>query len=266
MESGKTNDALRPVQRSNLVDGVISSIREMIKDRPFEPGRKLPTEAEMARQLGVGRSTLREALRVLGHLGVVESRTGLGTFVRFASVPHAQLGTSIPLPDINEIYEFRYTIERACAPLAAERRSDAQLDSIRMLWTECCASSKANDLERFATSDAAFHAEVVAASGNRLFADAYRSASRLIKGAIAAVLACGDLHAMLDFHDELVAAIERKDRKAAVRAVNENYRESSARLRLLNAEDARKRQNLPNVAVDSPTDKRVIVPAIHDVG
>jgi DNA-binding FadR family transcriptional regulator len=235
LEIGKRGDALRPVQRSNLVDIVISSIREMIKDRPLEPGQKLPTEAEMARQLGVGRSTIREALRVLAHLGLVESRTGLGTFVRFKTAPDLRLRGSLPLPDIDEVYEFRYTIERACAPLAAERRSESQMDAIRGLWSQCRAAAEANDLERFATFDTAFHAEIVVASGNKLFEDAYRSASPVIKQAIAAILMVGHLHSMLDFHDGLVLAIERKDRKAASRAVNDNFREAAARLRLLKA-------------------------------
>jgi hypothetical protein len=52
MEIGTRRGALRPVQRSNLVDKVISHIREMIRDSLFEPGQKLPIEAEMARQLG----------------------------------------------------------------------------------------------------------------------------------------------------------------------------------------------------------------------
>jgi GntR family transcriptional regulator, transcriptional repressor for pyruvate dehydrogenase complex len=236
LETGKSGEALRPVQRSNLVDIVISSIREMIRDRPLEPGQKLPTEAEMARQLGVGRSTIREALRVLAHLGLVESRTGLGTFVRFKTAPDLRLRGSLPLPDINEVYEFRHTIEHACAPLAAERRSDSQMDAIRRLWSQCRAAAETNDLERFAVADTAFHSEIVEASGNRLFADAYRSACPVIKEGIAAVLAVGHLHSMLDFHDGLVSAIERKDRKAALQAVNENFREAAARLRLLNAE------------------------------
>jgi DNA-binding FadR family transcriptional regulator len=58
----------------------------------------------------------------------------------------------------------------------------------------------------------------------------------VIKEASAAVLAVGDLHSMLDFHDGLVLAIERQDQKAASHAVNENFREAAARLRLLNAE------------------------------
>jgi DNA-binding FadR family transcriptional regulator len=257
LETGKRSGAFRPVQRSNVVDMVISSIREMIKDRSFEPGQKLPTEAEMGRQLGVGRSTIREALRVLAHLGLVESRAGLGTFVRSETAPDLRLKGSLPLPDINEVFDFRYTIELACAPLAAERRSDKQRQAIHRLWSQCRAAAKANDLDRFAMSDTAFHAQIVEASGNKLFADAYRSASPVIKQAVAAILAVGHLHSMLDFHDGLVSAIERKDRKAASQAVKENFREAAARLRLLNverrdAESARKRgeavQSLPSVS------------------
>jgi GntR family transcriptional regulator, transcriptional repressor for pyruvate dehydrogenase complex len=229
-----SDDVFQPVQRSSLVDNVISSVRELIVGGQFTAGQCLPSEADMARRLGVGRSTVREALRVLAHLGFIESRTGLGTYVSSRGGPTLRLKGSLTLPEINEVFEFRYTIELACARLAAERRSDRQIEAIRQRWTECRSAAAAGDLDRFAVADTAFHSEIVEASGNTLLADAYRSASPLIKEAIAAILGVGHLNSMADFHDGLVVAIEKKDAIAASQAVNENFGEAAARIRLSN--------------------------------
>ncbi len=229
----KTKDVLRPVPRSNLVDTVIAHVREMILGGHFRPGERLPAEADVARQLGVGRSTIREALRVLSHLGLVESRTGSGTYVASQVKPDLEVQGSLALPAIREVYEFRYAIEIACAPLAAERRTDKQMDVIRELWSNCRAAAAENNLTRFAATDTDFHTKIIEASNNSMFVSAYRFASPLIREAISAVLAVGKLNSMRDFHDELVRAIDRKDPKAALRSVKENFGEATARLRMI---------------------------------
>jgi DNA-binding FadR family transcriptional regulator len=72
---------LPKVPRTSLVDEVIAAMRAMLSEDAWSPGTKLPSEQQLGRELGVGRSTVREALRVLEHLGLVESRSGLGTYV-----------------------------------------------------------------------------------------------------------------------------------------------------------------------------------------
>ncbi len=125
---------LGKVERSHLIDQVIAAYRKALKSRTYKPGDRLPSENDMAGQLGVGRSTVREALRVLRHLGLVESRNGRGAFVvRRDSEAGSQMS---PISaDVREIFEFRYALEFAVVRLAAERRSTRHLKALRAAWT-----------------------------------------------------------------------------------------------------------------------------------
>src|SRR5919198_5010069 len=78
--------ALSSLRRGPLVELVAAQLREQVASGAWPVGSRLPTEAELGRQLQVGRSTLREAVRVLVHVGLLETRQGAGTFVR-AAVP-----------------------------------------------------------------------------------------------------------------------------------------------------------------------------------
>ena len=229
----ETKEVFRPLQRSSLVDDAIAQIREMIVSGHFSVGQRLPSEPVVAKQLGVSRSTIREALRVLSHLGLVESRAGSGTYVASQVRSDFQLAGSLELPGIHDVYEFRYAIDIACVPLAAARRTDAQMKAIREAWAQVRAAATDNDLIGFAVAVTAFHSEIVKASGNELFMAAYRSAAPMIVEAVKAILAVGQLKSMRDFHEGLVLAIERRNAKAASQAVNENFKEVEARLHLL---------------------------------
>src|SRR5205807_5276673 len=131
------------------VDDAIAQIRGMIVSGHFSVGQRLPRETVVAKQLSVGRSTIREALRVLSHLGLVESRAGSGTYVASQIRSDLELTGSLKLAGIHDVYEFRYAIDVACAPLAAARRTDAQMEAIREAWSQIRAAATDNDLVRF---------------------------------------------------------------------------------------------------------------------
>lgn len=229
----QAKEVFRPLQRSNLVDDAIAQIRQMIMNGHFSVGQRLPSEAAVAKQLSVGRSTIREALRVLAHLGLVESRAGSGTYVASQTKSERKLTEFLELPGVHDVYEFRYAIDVACAPLAAARRTDDQMKLIRQAWARIRTAATANDLTAFAKEVTAFHAEIVKATGNDMFVAAYSSASPMIVEAVKAVVAVGELKSMRDFHEGLVLAIERRDTRAASQAVNINFEEVKARLHLL---------------------------------
>src|SRR5690242_18569716 len=73
---------LHSAARTPLVDQVIAQLREQISSGEWPVGSKIPTEPDLVAALGVGRNTLREAVRALAHLGLLESRQGAGTYVR----------------------------------------------------------------------------------------------------------------------------------------------------------------------------------------
>src|SRR5260221_8638072 len=74
-----------PLQRHNLADAVVSKLQQQLSLGEYQPGQKLPSEPELMRQFGVGRSTIREAIRILANTGLVSVQQGSGTFVESQS-------------------------------------------------------------------------------------------------------------------------------------------------------------------------------------
>ena len=221
------------LSRTSLVDEVIYAIQRMVGEGGWTKGSKLPTEQDLGRQLGVGRSTIREALRVLGHLGVVESRAGLGTYVVNRAVPKGSIKRPLSPQALNELYEFRLAIEMPAARLAAERRTAKQMSDVVAAWQACIAAVKRNDASEFAKLDYNFHYSIVQASGNAFFIDAYATVRNSFGDYVGLVLGLGPLKSMLHFHDKLIDAIKGGDVNAACEAVAENFRETDVRLVML---------------------------------
>ena len=224
---------LPKVSKTSLVDEVIGVMRKMLSEDAWSPGAKLPSEQELGRQLGVGRSTVREALRVLGHLGIVESRSGLGTYVVDRGIPEGRVDRPQTAEGLQQLYEFRHALEVPAARLAAERRTADQLDRIQDTWRACGVAVERDSAEEFARLDYVFHLSIIEASQNRFYVDAYRTLEAAFASHVNLILALGPLRSMLHFHDGLILAIERRDPEAAARAVNENFVETDVRLRLL---------------------------------
>jgi GntR family transcriptional regulator, transcriptional repressor for pyruvate dehydrogenase complex len=228
-----TMSELPHLSRTSLVDEVIYAIQKMVGKAGWTEGSKLPTEQDLGRQLGVGRSTIREALRVLGHLGVVESRAGLGTYVVNRGMPKGTVKRPLSPQALNELYEFRLAIEMPAARLAAERRTTKQMSNIAGAWQACTAAVKRNDTSEYAKLDYNFHYSIVQASGNSFFADAYSTIKTSFVDYVGLMLGLGPLKSMLHFHDKLLDAIKRRDAAAAAEAVAENFRETDVRMVML---------------------------------
>ena len=73
---------LKKVKQKTVVDQVMDQIKELIASGEYKPGDKIPTEMELAKDFGLGRSSIREAIKIFNYLGVLESRAAIGTIVR----------------------------------------------------------------------------------------------------------------------------------------------------------------------------------------
>jgi GntR family transcriptional regulator, transcriptional repressor for pyruvate dehydrogenase complex len=225
--------SLSKVSRTSLVDEVIAAMRRMLSEDAWSPGTKLPSEQQLGRELGVGRSTIREALRVLEHLGLVESRSGLGTYVVDRGMPEGRLEYPQTPETLQELYEFRRAVEVPAARLAAERRTSDQMVRIKEAWAKCGIAVENDSPDEFARLDFFFHLSVIEATQNRFYIDTYKTLENAFAGYVNLILALGPLRSMLHFHDGMINAIERADPDAAVKAVEENFMETDVRLRLL---------------------------------
>lgn len=112
---------------------IADSITEMIVQRKYRPGDKLPNELELSEELRVSRTTLREALRILATRGLVEVRRGIGTFVTRSQSIHADYDVlKIQNTNVNvkDLYEMRLMFEPQAAYYACLRASDEELEAI----------------------------------------------------------------------------------------------------------------------------------------
>ena len=155
---------LRSIQPSPLVEQAAAQLREQIVGGAWPVGTKLPGETTLAASLGVGRSTVREAIRALAGEGLLQPRQGAGVFV-LATEPKADFGDHLRKAAIADVYEVRMMIETRAARLAAERRTAADVAALETALDRRTRAARRSDAE-FIDADIALHAAVVAAAGN----------------------------------------------------------------------------------------------------
>ena len=164
---------MRQIAVRNLHDQVIQEIGRMIVGGAIKPGELLPREEALAQRMAVSRTALREALKVLGSKGLIETKQKTGTRVRdprhwnqLDADILAWRCASMPTEDfVEKLVEMREIIEPAAAAAAAKRRSPEQLACIKAAYE---AMSTADDLDAWAKADLAFHECVLDAANNEL--------------------------------------------------------------------------------------------------
>lgn len=151
-----------------LTDRVADEIVRSIIGRKLKPGDKLPNEFELAKTLGVGRSTLREAIKTLVSRSVVEIRRGSGTFVSDRSgVSEDPLGLEFLTDKVQvatDLLELRFLLEPRLASLAASRCTPEELQHLMELCDACEKKMLAG--EDFSEENTAYHAAIARTSGN----------------------------------------------------------------------------------------------------
>lgn len=159
-----------PLTDAGLVEQTVRRLGEAIGLGVLEVGERLPTEPELARQLGIAPMTLRQALAILREAGYVETHRGRGggTFVRRTKPPTPaprarRLLRSLTVEDLQDLVDYRVAIATAAAALAAERASQGELASMRSLVE---AMDKPSSYEAFRRNDARFHLSVASAAGS----------------------------------------------------------------------------------------------------
>ncbi|MGW0736306.1 FadR/GntR family transcriptional regulator [Streptomyces sp. NPDC002851] len=220
--------ALQAAGRRSLVDTVVDQLRAQLTGGEWAVGDRIPTEHALAQQLGVGRNTVREAVRVLVHAGLLESRQGQGTFVRSAADPAAVL-RGMRHAGALDVTEVRVALEAEAARLAAARR-----DTHDLLRLRAALATLREEGDRDADADMAFHMAVVEATHNSAFIEVYRFFSVQVHEVLVNALGDQDMPPVdIDGHEALVAAVEAGDPTAADAAVRELLRVPIEALRAL---------------------------------
>ncbi len=207
----------RNIERKKLGDQVIHQLQEKISLGELKPGEKIPTETELMTLFGVGRSTVREAVRVLAKAGLLEVRQGDGTYVLDRTNNLEPLEHRLRRASILEVYEVRRALELEIAKLAARRRSEEDLLAMRESLAKRREARRVNDKRSYVDADLLFHLAIAAASKNSVLTDLYFSFSNTVRDALDKLISDQELHKnQISIHEQLLAAIERQDEQAAV--------------------------------------------------
>lgn len=199
----------------------------------YQPGQRLPSERALAESLGVGRSVVREALKSLTLLGLVEVRQGAGTYLQSHGsnlLPVSfEWGLLLGEHQLQDTIEARIELEVVLAGLAAERRSEQDVQELGELLR---GMRDAQDTSAFATADVGFHLRVAKAAQNSILEQMLVSIQSLLRSWITRVReAATDRGPSYRDHVPIHAAIEKGDVAAARTAMRNHLNNAGERLK-----------------------------------
>ncbi|MFI0469386.1 MULTISPECIES: FadR/GntR family transcriptional regulator [Saccharopolyspora] len=205
-------------KRTGLVDQVIAQMRELVASGEWPLGEKIPPETELVNALGVGRNTVREAVRALSHAGLLEVRQGDGTFVRATNEISGAV-RKLCGPELRQVLEVRRALEVEGARLAAGARTDEDLRELT-----ACLDSRNEAVQRLDSADviltdAEFHRLLVAASHNPVLISLYDGIRETVASSVATTFNPEIPPEQHVSHTELLEAVRDGDpRRAAEEA------------------------------------------------
>lgn len=206
------------LRRVPLADQAADVLLARIRAGEWALGAKLPGETTLAAQLGVGRSTVREAIRQLAGRGFLDSRHGSGVYVT-ALDESEDWDHVLRRVDTVTVIEARTAIEVEAATLAAERRTPADLRAIRRAFD--ARTVPGQSIEEHVDADMALHRAIVAAAHNEVLTELFDGFVPRVRHAMVGMLrirAVADEGADQDAHGAVVAAITDRMPDAAARA------------------------------------------------
>ncbi|MDI6725482.1 MAG: FadR/GntR family transcriptional regulator [Smithellaceae bacterium] len=201
---------LKPVQKILVADGILEQLRDLIHSGEFPPGEKLPPEMKLAEQLSVSRSSLREALNALVHLGYLY-RQNKGLYVapeaNRRKVISFDLDRSLEDRKIAEMIEVRQIIETELCARAAKRAIPEDINLLEDILTQM--RIHLHDPVAFAESNHQFHLAIAKAGKNQTLLEIIEKVRDLLKDTISKVIAGSNISKRsLDYHIRILEAIK----------------------------------------------------------
>jgi GntR family transcriptional regulator, transcriptional repressor for pyruvate dehydrogenase complex len=217
--SQKTFQAIR---KTRVTEVIVEQVRHRINSGHLKAGDRLPPERDLAKDLGVGRSAVREAIRALEFLGLVETKPGEGTFLAAGRESPA---ASLLDPDrlgmldtVRKLLEVRRVIEPDLAALAAQRATPEQVGKLRAALEE--QRGQVERGESGIEADTAFHVHLAEAAGNEFLSQIMDSLMERIHDTRETWLQRkGRPFRSVRDHQLILRAIEKRDPKAAERSM-----------------------------------------------
>lgn len=225
---------LQPIKKSRLYENAVDQIKSLILTKRLRPGERLPSERELAQLLSTGRPTIREALRILGLIGLIEIRLGDGTYVKEPNfLPYVEsvaaiISSRLSLEDgsILKLWEVRKIFEMGIIELACQKMTPQRLHLIE----ECLQRMEENiqNRESFIRYGEQFHRNLAEATGNEFLLLLYQSLWDMIHRNEYKIISQGyrqgahSLRRTLAADQRIYAALAKKDPEGAEKAMEEH--------------------------------------------
>jgi GntR family transcriptional repressor for pyruvate dehydrogenase complex len=210
------------VDRQVLWEQIAEQLLAMLKERQLRPGDKLPPERELAAMMQVSRPSLREALRALTMMNVLEVRQGAGTFVTSLEtellVEHLDFVVSLDDSSLIELFEARKIVELGIVGLAAQRITEEELAELEAGLSR--SRETVNDSAAFLQADADLHKTITRAARNPIMSRVIDSISRLLLLSRSRTVEIPAIRAQtIEDHQAIVVALKRRDAESAKQAM-----------------------------------------------
>ena len=211
-----TKNPVSQLNKRSLVEQAVDQLRTRIAQGAWSVGQRLPTEPELATDLGISRNTVREAMRVLAFSGLVEIRQGDGSYLRTAQDP-LQAVQAMAQCTLEHARETRHILEAEAIGLAAQRCTPEDLKALRQALQQSGEHFHA-DVDAYVACDIKFHQRLVDAAHNPALSELYRYFSGVVAAALqhnmTTVPRC---QSVFDLHGQILDALEQRDPELAKR-------------------------------------------------
>ena len=236
-------DLLRPIPKSSVSDAIVDQIIDLISKNVLKPGDRLPSERELCRKFGVGRTSVREALRSLAVMGILDGRVGHGTFVADNETyleRALEWGLALDPKRAEDLIETRLMLESNTSFWAAERATHANLTAIELNLSGM--EDTIDEPERFLEFDVRFHLEIARAAQNSILFNLLRTTRHYLQEWIKGSLETSSIEPLtspaaerarlsISQHQAILRALRNRDPAAARRCMQEHILSSSEDLR-----------------------------------
>jgi len=240
MQNTNTEINFGTLQKDALSEKIVERLLSLIREKQLRPGDRLPPERELAPVMGVSRPSLREALRALSVMKVIENRQGSGTYVTSLKpelfVNHLDFIFTVNDATFLDLFEARKIVEVGLVSLAAQNISDEQLADLE----ECLKRSNASveDPETFLQTDLELHGRIIEAAQNRTLALFMNSINQINVASRRRTSELPEVRRQtLKNHRAIITALKARDSERAAQAMRDHLDHVEAKLKAISEKE-----------------------------